>query len=282
MSKNSKRNAAMAVGIATLLGAGALGGTLAYLTDNENTTNTFTVGKVKIDGTEPDYPGNDSDDVKDLVPNEEVVKNPQMVNTGINDAIAFIKVTVPVENVTLVADDGTKSAKAAQEIFWLKDAEDAISTHANHFDADWIELTDEEGFYSASGDKVSAYTAPGTRTYIFGYNKKIEGSSTTDGSAQTAANKKTTPLFDKVQLKNVLEGELTEGAARNIVIDFYAIQAEEVLENSIDLTDTLNKANLTKIYDIFVKQNDGLGRKESPQNHSTVDADTNGADLKGN
>lgn len=281
MKKNSKRNTAMAVGLATILGAGALGGTLAYLTDNENTTNTFTVGKVKIDGLEPHYPGNDSDDVKDIVPNEEVAKDPQIINTGINDAIAFIKVTVPVENVTLVADDGTKSAKAPQEIFWMKDSADALSAHANNFDSAWIELTDEEGYYNAEGDKVTAYSAPGTRTYVFGYSEKIQGSTTHDGTAQTDANKITTPLFDKIQLKNVLEGELAEGVARNIVIDFFAIQADEVLENSVDLGDTLNKANLTKIYDIFVKQNDQLGQKESPQNHSSVDADTTDLDLKG-
>jgi predicted ribosomally synthesized peptide with SipW-like signal peptide len=271
----------MAASLVTLLGAGALGGTLAYLTDNENTVNTFTVGKVKIDGIEPSYPGNDSDDVKDLVPNEEIAKDPQLKNTGVNDAIAFIKVTVPVEDVTLVADDGTKSAKAPQEIFWLKMNADEISTHANHFASDWIELTEEEGYYNTGGDKVSAYSAPGTRTYIFGYNKKVQGSSTTDGSAQTADNLKTSALFEKVQLKNVLEGELAEGAARNLVVDFYAIQADEVLENSVDLSDTLDKTNLTKIYEIFVKQNDGLGQSVAPQNHSTIDADSNGLDLKG-
>ena len=142
----------MAASLVTLLGAGALGGTLAYLTDNENTVNTFTVGKVKIDGIEPSYPGNDSDDVKDLVPNEEIAKDPQLKNTGVNDAIAFIKVTVPVEDVTLVADDGTKSAKAPQEIFWLKMNADEISTHANHFASDWIELTEEEGYYNTGGE----------------------------------------------------------------------------------------------------------------------------------
>lgn len=34
----------------------AAGGTVAYLTDAETATNTFTVGKVKIDLEEPGYP----------------------------------------------------------------------------------------------------------------------------------------------------------------------------------------------------------------------------------
>lgn len=52
----------------------AAGGTVAYLTDAETATNTFTVGKVKIDLEEPGYPGNDSDEVKNIIPNQEIVK----------------------------------------------------------------------------------------------------------------------------------------------------------------------------------------------------------------
>lgn len=58
----------------------AAGGTVAYLTDAETATNTFTVGKVKIDLEEPGYPGNDSDEVKNIVPNQEIVKDPQIEN----------------------------------------------------------------------------------------------------------------------------------------------------------------------------------------------------------
>lgn len=67
----------------------AAGGTVAYLTDAETATNTFTVGKVKIDLEEPGYPGNDSDEVKNIVPNQEIVKDPQIENTGNNDALVF-------------------------------------------------------------------------------------------------------------------------------------------------------------------------------------------------
>ena len=55
----------------------AAGGTVAYLTDAETATNTFTVGKVKIDLEEPGYPGNDSDEVKNIVPNQEIMKDAQ-------------------------------------------------------------------------------------------------------------------------------------------------------------------------------------------------------------
>ena len=37
----------------------AVGSTVAYLTDAETSTNTFTVGNVQIDLEEPGYPGKD-------------------------------------------------------------------------------------------------------------------------------------------------------------------------------------------------------------------------------
>lgn len=38
-----------------LVAALGVGGTMAYLTDSEQTTNTFTIGKVKIDVQEPGW-----------------------------------------------------------------------------------------------------------------------------------------------------------------------------------------------------------------------------------
>ena len=107
----------LTVAACALLGAMALGGTMAYLTDQGSVTNTFTVGQVQIDLTEPDYPGNNTPDVENLVPNEEVPKNPLVTNTGTTDAIVFMTVEVPRANVTLAADDGTKGTKEIQDLF---------------------------------------------------------------------------------------------------------------------------------------------------------------------
>ena len=65
-----------------MVGALAFGGTMAYLTDTEGATNTFTVGKVQIDLEEPGYPGNTDDSVKNLVPNQEIEKDPQVIGIG--------------------------------------------------------------------------------------------------------------------------------------------------------------------------------------------------------
>ena len=98
----------------------AAGGTVAYLTDAETATNTFTVGKVKIDLEEPSYPGNDSDEVKNIIPNQEIVKDPQIENTGNNDALVFIRVEIPQETFT-DEDDGIGEQKK-QDLFRFKKA----------------------------------------------------------------------------------------------------------------------------------------------------------------
>ncbi|MDO5406052.1 MAG: TasA family protein [Eubacteriales bacterium] len=215
-----------------LLGAMALGGTMAYLTDQGSVTNTFTVGQVQIDLTEPDYPGNGTPDVEHLVPNEEVAKNPLVTNTGTNDAVVFMTVEVPRANVTLTADDGTKGTKKIQDLFWLKDTADLPSAHENHFDGGWMELGDK----GSVSDTVSRY--------VFAYRTAV------------AQGEQTEALFDKVQLKNVIENELTAGATQNVEVRAYAIQAGEILgTDGTNLTDSLTEASLNAIYDIYFRQN---------------------------
>ena len=206
-----------------------IGGTMMYLTDNDSATNTVTVGEVKIDLTEPNWV-----DTNDVVPNQELPKDPQVTNTGVNDAIVFMTLQVPVENITLTADNGTKGTKANSELFWFKDTADGASTHANNFDSNWIHLDTRD---------IGADLSGTTRTYVFAYNTAV------------AKNQTTNPLFDKIQVKNFIENEIAAGKAEQIELKSYAIQASNVLESGVDIAQTLTTANLTKIYDIFVRQN---------------------------
>lgn len=221
-----------------ILGSMAVGGTLAYLTDTETAVNTFTVGDVKVDMSEPSYPGNESEDVKDLVPNEEVAKDPQVTNTGVNDAIVFMKVEVPVRDVTLVNSDGTKGTKEPTELFWFKDADDTQGTFSNNWSDKWTDLSASKGKEGTSDGS--------TTTYVFAYSTPITKDEVTE------------PLFDKIQLKNIVENEVTPGEAQNVVITTYAIQSAEILNGDTDLTDLvegkLAQANLEAIYDIYVNQ----------------------------
>lgn len=87
---------------------------MAYLTDAETATNTVTVGKVSIDLEEPRYPGNDSSEVTGILPNQEIVKDPLLENTGNNTALVYLRVELPKENFTELQEDGTPGEKKLQ------------------------------------------------------------------------------------------------------------------------------------------------------------------------
>lgn len=256
-SKLSTTNIKVAVVsfLAATLMFGGMSAISAYFTDTDTATNTFTVGNVDAELLEPNYPGNNDSAVKDQVGNQETAKDPLVHNTGVNDAVVFIKVTVPVANVTEVSNTGTKGTKQNQELYYFKKATDAVTTHANNFYTGsatakgWIELTGKETGTDYTGT---------TRTYVFGYNEVIQGSSTNDGSAQTVnTNDRTLPLFDKVQMKNILEAEVAAGTSENVVINAYVIQADNILNTSgvIPTSGYITAANLASIYDIYVAQN---------------------------
>lgn len=228
-SRSAKKRISIAAVCCFLLLAMAIGGTGLYLTDNDSATNTVTIGDVKIDLLEPNWT-----DTYDVVPNQELTKDPQIKNTGINDAIMFMTVEVPVESITLTADNGTKGTKANNELFWFKKTSDGLSTHANNFDTNWVHLDTKDTGADLSGS---------SRTYVFAYKTKV------------AKNATTTALFDKIQVKNFIENELAAGTTEQIKIKAYGIQASNVLESGVDLTGTLNTSNLSKIYDAYVRQN---------------------------
>lgn len=117
-----------------LLGALAIGGTFAYLTDNETTTNNFTVGHVQIDLIESNKP----DPTAPIIANEELKKNPLIKNTGANEAIVFMEFDIPMKDVITVEADGTRNPEEYTELF-------DFSTEAGTYDSTgshWILLSE--------------------------------------------------------------------------------------------------------------------------------------------
>ena len=201
----------------------AAGGTVAYLTDAETATNTFTVGKVKIDLEEPGYPGNDSDEVKNIVPNQEIVKDPQIENTGNNDALVFLRVEVPQETFAELDAGNNVGEKKLQDLFKLKNVSDQ-----------WELLRTE----TVTGEGGKAKTS-----YVYGYKKTLGKGATTD------------KLFQKVQMKNAVESDLS-GNVEDIIVTACAIQATDI--QNVNLTPgsdgNLSKDVLDQVYTIFLNQ----------------------------
>lgn len=71
----------------------AVGGTLAYFTDTTDVKkNTFTVGNVDIELTEPEWDKQGSEDAPEVYPGEALAKDPTVTNTGANPCFVRVKV----------------------------------------------------------------------------------------------------------------------------------------------------------------------------------------------
>lgn len=253
----NKMQTGATLGALALVGCLAAGPMYAYLTDNEQTTNTFTVGKVQIDLEEPHYPGNGAGEVTNIVPNQEIAKDPQVENTGKNSAVVFASVSIPVKNLVVAGANGTRQAEAMTQVFQtsidngtnytsdgtVKNGWVAIST--KYFDAAGTEVT-------ATGDSIPTDAVKVVRTY--GYNTAL------------AAGKTTPTLFDKVKLVNVIEGYI-DSTVQDIEVKTFAIQADHIVDNKckdIKTAEAMKYADLTNIYDVYVTQNgENTGNKDA-------------------
>ena len=151
----------------------AVGGAIAYFTDTDEKTNTFTIGNVDISLTEPNWDTTDSDSdgvpdaSQDLMPGQSVVKDPTINNLSTkNSAYVFAKVVVPCTTET-----------TPQEIFTY-----TVNTG-------WTELT----------SAAVACTSGGTATHVYYYG--TGGTLTALAKAANASTPTSTPaLFSEVTL----------------------------------------------------------------------------------
>lgn len=79
--------------VIALAATAVIGGTLAYFTDEDDATNTFTVGNVDITLTEPNWNSSGSADAPEVYPGEALAKDPTVTNDGANPCFVRIKVT---------------------------------------------------------------------------------------------------------------------------------------------------------------------------------------------
>lgn len=259
MKKTKKKLAAIAAcGMIAAVGAGA---SAAYLTDGETTSNTFTVGKVTIDLSEPNY--TPEDDVP-RVPNQEIRKDPTVANTGSNDEIVFVSFDIPMAEVKLAGYDGTVQEQTSnQQLFDFR----ASSGKYSSVNDGWVQIGNAAEV-DEDGDGISDYM-----TYVYGYNKVVKaaaeakaaiGNPGEDGyvAAVEAADATVVPsVFDYIRLANIVEGQL-EGEKLNIPVRAYAIQSDFLqntdnseLNDNIPVGDDMSEATLSQIFTIYKTQN---------------------------
>lgn len=144
-----KKTTALCIAIALIVVA-AIGGTMAYFTDNETATNTFTMGKVDIELTETEWvaPTN-------AAPGIAYDKNPVVGNIGDNPAWIRVDVTL---------SDATAFKKAASK-YGITDLSTIFSGH-------------DESKWTRAG--ITEDATNGTLTYSYYYKTLLNPGYYTD------------------------------------------------------------------------------------------------------
>ena len=181
----------------------AVGGAVAYFTDSEEKTNTFTIGSVDITLTEDgwdalaDTNNNDIPDAaEDMMPGESVTKDPLINNVSTkNPAYVFIKVVVPC--TTIVAP-----ATTSEEIFTYT------------VNAGWTELS----------SAAVACTSGGNATHVYYYGSNGSLTQLDKAANSSTPTSTTNPLFSTISLRSTLKGNEGLTDQKQVVITGYGIQ----------------------------------------------------------
>lgn len=207
--RKSKKMTAGILGALTLVMV--TGSAMAYFTDSEQAKNHITIGKVDISLTEPNWDKVPDKEKENIVPGKELVKDPTITNTGINDAFVFMKVTVPAAELVTANEDGTKNEKALKQLYsW-------------EINKGWIQLGDAKAV--TENGKTTAFE------YIYAYGSNASCSA-------LAKNASTSALFDKITFLNVIlskraDGTGLEESETEINVQAYAIQTTDLTSNDV-------------------------------------------------
>lgn len=191
MDKKKMRTIGLAAALIAVVSAGSI---MAYFTDADTQTNSFTVGKISLDLQEPNW---DPDNGLDMTPKKTVRKDPQVLNDGVNAEFVFMEVIVPYANVVTANADGTKNPATDTELF-------SYSVNKG-----WTEMADEK--------KLTENTV--RHLYVWG---------TLEECAALEKNVTTGTLFDTVTMANIVEDQGLEEMNPEIAINAYGIQTSDI------------------------------------------------------
>lgn len=203
-------------------------GISAYFTDADTADNTFTIGKISLDLLEPGW---DEANAKSVLPAQEISKDPQVKNDGINDEFVFLEVVIPYVNAQTANEDGTWNAAADVELF----SYDVNTT-------DWVQV----------GEAVKDATEK-TMTYVYAYAKN---------GAMTALVKDetTSALFEYVRFADLAEGTSLEGTNSLLKINAYGIQTTNLndSDSTIDGNNEDGKTAPAEVWSVIAAKKPAL------------------------
>lgn len=167
-----------------------------------------------------------------ILPEEEVAKDPQILNNGDNDAFVFLEVKVPYANVVTAKDDGIKNSKQDTQLFnW-------------DVNENWVLV-----------GSPSKSESDGTITYVYGY----VGDNSDNQMEALSPSDTTPPLFTHVRFANVVEDQGLENTKLDTIINAYATQTTNINDNDtrIDGNNSDGKTTVGDVWDVVAKQTGG-------------------------
>ena len=217
---------------------------LSYLVANRSKENVFVIGSVGLELIENGFP--EDKQSRTLAPGDRVTKQPCVMNTGSNAEYVFISVTLPLYEVITVNDEHklNETEKVRREIFNLLSTDTdkrTVSTPADFTVSDIGVLE-----YSSSYELVRADEdlEKNTHTYYFGYKKLLQ-----------PTNTPTEKLFEELQLRSLLEGEVPADAENTVTVAAYGIQAEELPDGLIPADKNApSSEELSAILAVYLRQ----------------------------
>ena len=185
----------------------AIGGILAYFTDVQTKTNRFKTGEVKIEVTEPSFPGDPDDPTSKVpvTPNQEIAKDPLVTNKGDGEVYAFVEVTIPVANVKV----GNATTAAPTELFTTLKSDGTAGVNSG-----WV-------LVSKTPETLSSTTTSVTYVYAYGTDEALTALEKNDATSK---------LFNKVKFADVKETDYSESGIQGkdfeVVVNGYGIQKD--------------------------------------------------------
>lgn len=200
-NKKSSIVAKVAVVVA-LIALVAAGVTFAFFTDTESLTNKAHIMEdLDITLVEPSW---DETQTYTFVPNETRDKDPQIANDSEVDAWLYATVTVPVAEVAVINPDTNKRDFAEEHelfIYGTKNEQGKVNAHQV---CDGWKLLLEDPYYSVDGT---------TKTYVYYYETPV-----------LATDKTPKPLFEAIELINIVEGQKVADSDFTVDVHAHGIQ----------------------------------------------------------
>ena len=110
---------------------------LAYLMDAEVKDNIITIGNVNLELTEDKDSSHPYEDSKLVAAGDSIVKAPALTNTGTEDEYVFLRIAVPVKNVTLLYEKTeTITQEGVPTVTHKEGAKVSHTAEQSHYESD--------------------------------------------------------------------------------------------------------------------------------------------------